>query len=66
MALRYVFTDGNRTAVTYRLDAGNLPNLGRGVGVEWQAVRRMDDAADPYPAGFSAAVIASAGFQVLP
>ncbi|MDN4982246.1 hypothetical protein QY049_03270 [Bradyrhizobium sp. WYCCWR 13022] len=66
MALRYIFSDGTRTAVTVRLDGGNLPNLDRGVGIEWQAVRRLDDAVEPYPPGFDPAVIASAGYHVLP
>ncbi|MBH5372820.1 hypothetical protein [Bradyrhizobium glycinis] len=65
MALRYVFTDGKRTAITGKLDGSNLPNLGK-LGAEWQAVRRMDDASEPYPPGFDADQIERQGFQVLP
>jgi hypothetical protein len=52
MMIAYVFTHKAQIAVTGRLDGSNLPPLGKGVGVEWQALRRVDDVNECGVVGF--------------
>lgn len=64
--IAYVFTHEDRIAVTGRLDGSNLPTLGNGVGVEWRALRRVDDVNECGVMGFDRAVFDRQGYQVLP
>jgi hypothetical protein len=64
--IAYVFTHKAQIAVTGRLDGSNLPTLGKGVGVEWQALRRVDDVNECGVVGFDRAVFDQQGYQVLP
>jgi hypothetical protein len=66
MMIAYVFTHKAQIAVTGRMDGSNLPTLGKGVGVEWQALRRVDDVNECDVVGFDRAVFAREGYQVLP
>jgi hypothetical protein len=62
----YVFAHEDRIAVTDRLDGSNLPNLGKEVGIEWRALRRVDDVDECGVMGFDRTLFDRQGYQVLP
>jgi hypothetical protein len=66
MMIAYVFTHEDRIAVTDRLDGSNLPNLGKGVGIEWRPLRRVDDVNECGVMGFDRSLFDRQGYQVLP